>query len=495
MARTSSVFLAGLTFLLFAGVVLIELAALSTLLPSQWQAWRVPLRLAATVGVTALAASILLQRRRAAGRPVSPVREPVVESDTLSVGLKQTLFVFSVLMAVVGVLGLSAVLVTGFRVLAFLPRIAGALTLAFAAGGIIAAVQLRSSLAGIPSRRLVLPPPWMILLAFALVVTAGGIALRTRGGPSLDFVPLLFLGAALPPLAVLSIAAADVGLPPTARRVAVAAVAGGTLSGVAAVILEILLPGIVALLALPVGDMVREIIAIVDEGRFSDLLRSPAALLLLVEIGIVAPIVEEAVKPLGLIILGRRIQTPRDALLIGIACGAGFAIVENIMYEGGGIGLWTGITVVRGIGGALHPFGAGLVSLGWFAVFHRQEGAWRRLVHYYLIAVGAHALWNGASGVFGLLESADRGILGPVNLQGVIIDVGLMALFLAEGVGLVWAVRRIVQQVAAVQVPFAAPARHRALAVWGIACLGVLLPVALAGGSAVLKYLGSALIP
>ena len=178
-----------------------------------------------------------------------------------------------------------------------------------------------------------------------------------------------------------------------------------------------------------------------------------------------------------------------------MACGAGFAIIENIMYEGGGIPLWwTGITVVRGIGGALHPFGAGLVSLGWFGVFHKQEGAWRQLVRYYSIAVGAHALWNGANGIFWLLERAGRGVLGPVDLQGVIIDVGLVALFLAEGIALIWALRQVARDVAAARLPLAVPAPRRALAVWGIACLGVLLPVALAAGGAVLRYLSSALV-
>jgi len=496
MSRAVIVVLSCLAFLSFAGVVLIELAALSVPAPQFvfWEPLRVPLRLftAASMALTAMGA--LLRRLRPAARGPSPAEEPVVEPATLSAGVKRTLLAASYVMTGLGMAGLVAVLASNFEVLIFAP-LAGALTAGFLIGGVIAISQITRSLAGTPSKRFRLPAPWLMMLAFVLVVSAGAVILRVREAPTLNFAPFLFLGAALPPLAVLSLAAMEVRSPPTVRRVLVAVVAGGTLSVLAALVLEILLPSIVALLALPVGNFIREIVSIIDEGRFSDLLRSPAALFLLAQLAVVAPIVEEAVKPLGVIILGRRIQTPRDALLIGMACGAGFAIIENIMYEGGGIPLWwTGITVVRGIGGALHPFGAGLVSLGWFGVFHKQEGAWRQLVRYYSIAVGAHALWNGASGVFWLLERAGRGVLGPVDLQGVIIDVGLVALFLAEGIALIWALRQVARDVAAARLPLAVPAPRRALAVWGIACLGVLLPVALAAGGAVLRYLSSALV-
>jgi hypothetical protein len=49
-------------------------------------------------------------------------------------------------------------------------------------------------------------------------------------------------------------------------------------------------------------------------------------------------------------------------------------------------------------------------------------------------------------------------------------------------------------RLAAGEVSLPAPAPARALALWGIACMGVLLPVAVAAGSAILQYLGAALV-
>jgi hypothetical protein len=111
---------------------------------------------------------------------------------------------------------------------------------------------------------------------------------------------------------------------------------------------------------------------------------------------VVAPLVEELTKPLGAILLGRRLRSPAEAFLVGMAGGAGFAIVENMLYESGGFGLWAAIATLRGIGGVLHPLNAGLVALGWYGVLcTRQPGRWRRLLALYGLAVGIHALWNG----------------------------------------------------------------------------------------------------
>jgi RsiW-degrading membrane proteinase PrsW (M82 family) len=105
--------------------------------------------------------------------------------------------------------------------------------------------------------------------------------------------------------------------------------------------------------------------------------------------------VEELTKPLGAILLARRLRGPAEAFLVGMAGGVGFAIVENMLYESAGSTLWAGIATLRGIGGVLHPLNAGMVAVGWYGVRNGLPGAWRRLVGLYGLAVGAHAAWNG----------------------------------------------------------------------------------------------------
>ncbi|NIS37015.1 MAG: PrsW family intramembrane metalloprotease, partial [Actinobacteria bacterium] len=51
------------------------------------------------------------------------------------------------------------------------------------------------------------------------------------------------------------------------------------------------------------------------------------------------------------------------------AAGAGFAVVENVLYALGGAwasGPWTAILLARLPGAAVHPLASGLVVLGWW---------------------------------------------------------------------------------------------------------------------------------
>src|SRR2546428_10341601 len=268
MSRAVIVVLSCLAFLSFAGVVLIELAALSVPAPQFvfWEPLRVPLRLftAASMALTAMGA--LLRRLRPAARGPSPAEEPVVEPATLSAGVKRTLLAASYVMTGLGMAGLVAVLASNFEVLIFAP-LAGALTAGFLIGGVIAISQITRSLAGTPSKRFRLPAPWLIMLAFVLVVSAGAVILRVREAPALDFSPFLFLGAALPPLTILSLAAMEVRSPPTIRRVLVAVVAGGTLSGVSGAGLGGFPPRPPGLFALSGGNLIPASCSIICVGR------------------------------------------------------------------------------------------------------------------------------------------------------------------------------------------------------------------------------------
>lgn len=117
----------------------------------------------------------------------------------------------------------------------------------------------------------------------------------------------------------------------------------------------------------------------------------PWALALIIELVVLAPLVEELLKPFGSIL--RRPKTRKDAFLFGAAAGIGFAIIETLVYASGGLlGVdWFAISITRMIGVGLHPFGAALIAV---AVFER-----RNIVRAYGIAIAAHASWNGTIAV------------------------------------------------------------------------------------------------
>ncbi len=234
--------LAGLTVIALAAVVLIELLVLSpgTTGAGDVVTLRPIVRIAAASALGLLIAAIALRQRdrtRPAVSSAETADEVVAEPESFSGGTKRFALVAAIVMVLLGILGLLGFGLIGLGFLSYAPLV-GAVSLAFVVGGIIGVIQAGQSLAGTPSRRLRLPPPWMMILAFVLTVAAGEVTRRAGGEVAFSFVPLLFLGAALPPLVVLSLAAGEVGRPPSRRRVLMAMVAGGTVSGLAAVALD-----------------------------------------------------------------------------------------------------------------------------------------------------------------------------------------------------------------------------------------------------------------
>jgi RsiW-degrading membrane proteinase PrsW (M82 family) len=131
--------------------------------------------------------------------------------------------------------------------------------------------------------------------------------------------------------------------------------------------------------------------------------------------GLVAPVTEEALKGLFVLLLVVARRHVVDGVLDGIIyagmVGVGFAFTENILYlasaymggEGigpGGIGAVTGTFVVRGIFSPFaHPFFTALFGIGiGYAVVTRSR-FWRVAAPLlgYAAAVTAHAFWNGAA--------------------------------------------------------------------------------------------------
>lgn len=151
------------------------------------------------------------------------------------------------------------------------------------------------------------------------------------------------------------------------------------------------------------------------------LLLNTGAMLLLVATGageaqasaagavVVAPLVEETVKGLGVLLIflvwRRSFDGPVDGLVYAAVVAAGFAFVENILYFGAamqepGEGAIATVFVMRAV---MSPFAHILftsamgLALG-YASHARSRAAWTAALPIgWLVAVGLHALWNGAA--------------------------------------------------------------------------------------------------
>jgi RsiW-degrading membrane proteinase PrsW (M82 family) len=338
-----------------------------------------------------------------------------------------------------------------------------------------------------------LAPPYIFGIVFALVLGLGNIILNFDISVELLFPPLFLLGAALPTVVVLAWTTRRLGWPITWRQGALALVAGSTLSIFIAILLETFLPLLAYFVLFPLEDLAytfSDTLAFGSTGFLERLFFSPVILVFLLFTALEAPLPEEFAKALTAPFFGRkRIQSERQAFMIGLVSGAGFAILENMLYEGlyaqwSGWS-WGGVTLLRGLGSVLHPLCTGIVTLGWFRA---RQGGFRELLKAYGIAVGLHTLWNGGFLPFVYLSGLENftGAYETFSIYGEAIEIVLVVFLAALSLGLWWLLLRMVKNMEVDVEPDLAPVRisPRALAFWGFVCALIIIPIGAALGPA-----------
>lgn len=139
----------------------------------------------------------------------------------------------------------------------------------------------------------------------------------------------------------------------------------------------------------------------------------------LIAAAVLAPIVEEFAKSLGVRFVMRANTTRAQAFLLGAYAGAGFGFLEALLYGLAGIqddlGGWWAIMLLRGGSTSLHVICTGLGGLAWwYWSTARRHGLAFALIS---IAVLIHAGWNGA------FTAIDSRILGLDTLEDRTIEI------------------------------------------------------------------------
>ena len=270
----------------------------------------------------------------------------------------------------------------------------------------------RNSLRGTPSSTFHPPSPWRFVSLFVLCLIAGQLMLfllPTARFTSWAFPPLHILAAASPALAVL----AFVGRRTRAasrRTVSLELSYGALLAPMGALVAElivilvvviavavvvVLTPGGIETLV-DLSNSLQDPSWIEDPVNLAQLVLSPAALTIIVVVFVIlAPLIEEFLKGLGVLLLGYRLSGQAEALLWGVACGAGFAIGES--FFNGSIALegWGAVMVMRWGASLMHCIASGVMGLGWHGALVERR-PWRLLAAFGA-STGIHALWNGAA--------------------------------------------------------------------------------------------------
>jgi len=227
-----------------------------------------------------------------------------------------------------------------------------------------------------------LPKSGMLFFLFLMSLALGLIALTERG-PFLFLFPIAFIIAfAFPGLIWVSYIYSRTVTSPEPQRLVLIALAWGMFSTLPASLLN------------DIGSRIVDVNqdALLGKGNFG----MPELIL----VSIIAPFVEELLKPVGLLLIIKRLKTPYEGVLYGVACGMGFAIIENMLYElfillWYGSDAWTINAFVRGIGSTvLHAVGP--AAIGFAIAYSKQMGKSmnKYLLYAYIFGFTMHAAWN-----------------------------------------------------------------------------------------------------
>jgi RsiW-degrading membrane proteinase PrsW (M82 family) len=315
---------------------------------------------------------------------------------------------------------------------------------------------------GRPSRRFYPVRGWPLWAALLALLAVGAlISSLGLGAPYL--LPLIntLTMMLLPALIVAAVGRALGGRGGSWRDVVGGLIGGGSLGAGLAVIVELSLVALTVAGALVLGlipggmDTVRSLVEQVRDPTFLsdpqallDLLTPGTALIALILVGVIAPLVEETTKTLGVALLGLRLKpAPARAFLMGVASGAGFALAENLLNSAVISSLWVPGVLSRLAATLLHCATGGLTGWGWGELWGKRRP--RRLLLAFAGALGLHGAWNSVTlgMVVSGLVSANQLVDSPSAMLGssvaLVLGAALLLLLGVTLVGLWWASRRL----------------------------------------------------
>ncbi len=308
--------------------------------------------------------------------------------------------------------------------------------------------QALNSLRGRPSTRFRLWPSWLLFIIFILIVAFGQVILWTQFA-SAFFFPILHVLAITMPIAAL---VGFVGRKITThvrcsarwRETILQLSSGAFLSTAMALPWEGVMLLSVAVLVLSFVTLVpggpawiKELIAhlrspawLEDPANAAQFILSPPVFILMaLMFAVIAPMIEELCKTMGVVLMSYRRPSRAQAFLWGVAGGAGFALTEGLLSTAMTLESWGLVALMRVGTTVMHCLGGGLMGLGWYYCLVARR-PWR-LLGTYGLSVGLHSLWNVvASGLvltslLTIVSDLDQGFQGLASAMALALMIFL----------------------------------------------------------------------
>lgn len=250
--------------------------------------------------------------------------------------------------------------------------------------------------------------PTILILALPAVLLFGHLAAR-QGSFGLLLLPFFhILAVGLPVLWFLYLGVRGLPLGSQQRRWGVFD-SGLVLGPIMIMLVEVILLGVVILVIglflINQPDLLRELFTdiegLVNSNADPDqiitelrpYLLNPAVIFLVyLFAALLVPLVEEALKPVGVWLLINRGISPAEGFTAGLMSGAGYAFFESLALTSAAE-QWMMVVVARIGTAVIHILTAGL--MGWAMVYSWRNSSYLRLGFTYLGVVCLHGLWNG----------------------------------------------------------------------------------------------------
>jgi len=142
----------------------------------------------------------------------------------------------------------------------------------------------------------------------------------------------------------------------------------------------------------------------------------------------IIPLIEEIIKPIALWSLAGRNISPQEGFVGGLLCGAGFAIMENLLYLRIVVTAeeWLIMSIGRTGPASLHMLASGLV--GWGLARTWRDGKWLPLIMTTLGSFLLHGIWNAMALLSGVVPLVN-GNLEVTPRQTLFYNLPLILLF------------------------------------------------------------------